>query len=75
MLSETRVLQVMPCRYAPSYIDEILGALVKLRKATISFVVSVGPFVCRHETTRLNWKDFRDNFYRSTLHYDIHTFH
>jgi hypothetical protein len=41
---------------------EILGAFEKLRKATISFVVSLCPSVRPHETTRLPLDGFALNF-------------
>ena len=31
----------------------MLGLLAKLRKATVSFIVSACPFVCPHGTTQL----------------------
>jgi hypothetical protein len=39
------------------------GAFAKLRKATNSFVESVGPSVCPHETTRLPLDGFSKKFY------------
>jgi len=39
----------------------ILGALAKLRKATIRFVMSVCPSVCPHRTTRLPLDGFSCN--------------
>jgi len=41
---------------------QFLGAFTKLKKATISFVMSVCPSVFRHGTTRLHWTDFYDFF-------------
>jgi len=37
---------------------EFLGAFAKLRKATISFVTSVGPSVFPHGTARLSLDEF-----------------
>jgi len=41
----------------------VLGALAKLRKATISFVMYVRSFFCKQLGP--NWKDFRENLYLS----------
>jgi hypothetical protein len=35
------------------YLQSLLGAFAKLRKAIISFVISVRPSVCQHVTARL----------------------
>jgi hypothetical protein len=40
----------------------LLGALAKLRKATISFVISVRPSVGPHRTTRLLLDELSLNF-------------
>jgi len=39
-----------------------LGAFAKLQKATVSFVISVRPFVCPHGTTGLQLDGFSLNF-------------
>jgi hypothetical protein len=38
--------------------NAFLGAFTKLRKATISFVMSVCPYVCQYGTTRLLLEEF-----------------
>jgi hypothetical protein len=42
--------------------SQFLGAFAKLRKATISFVMSVRPSFCPHGTTRLPMDEFPLNF-------------
>jgi hypothetical protein len=40
--------------------EVLLGAFAKLRKAIISFVMSVCPSVCRREQLGFHWTDFDD---------------
>ena len=48
---------VAVCWYVNFYLFSILGAFATLRKATISFVISVRPSVCM-EGLGSHWKDF-----------------
>jgi hypothetical protein len=47
--------------YVPTFRDELLGAFAKLRNATISFVMSVGPSFRPHVTTQLPMYGFSLN--------------
>jgi len=42
------------------YCEQFIAALAKLRKGTISFVTSVCPSVCSHETIRLPMAGFNE---------------
>jgi hypothetical protein len=42
-----------------------LGSFAKLRKATVSFVISVCPSVCPHGKLGSHWKDFHEIYYFS----------
>ena len=44
-----------------------LDELVKLRKASISFIMSVRPSVCPHEQLGSYWMDFHEILYLSIL--------
>jgi len=45
---------------------DFLGAFTKLRKATISFLMSLRPFVCM-EQLGSHWKDFYEILYINTF--------
>jgi hypothetical protein len=54
---------------------QFLGAFTKLRKATISFVMSVRPSVCMKELG-FHWTDFDEtwylSFFRKSVEYRFH---
>jgi len=47
--------------YVKKLVWDFLDAFAKLRKATISFVIPVGPSICPHGTNRLSLDGFSLN--------------
>jgi hypothetical protein len=64
-LSSRRILSILSClgHCEVQYIEQILGTFAKLRKAGISFVVSVRLYArlaARKQQHDSNWADFQE---------------